>query len=149
MENGRTKGDGDKREERCTGAPTLTLTFSLSFSLSIAHSLHHRRRRVDPKATGDSRISINPNYKSNSLNTKVTRKGNPRDPTRRRLLRPKSFPLYKYCSTQLLQYCPRNIKPDKENALISLFLLKSLYYYYYFHAMNKTLIYGRHVNKIK
>lgn len=28
-------------------------------------------------ATGDSRISINPDYKSNSLNTKVTRKGNP------------------------------------------------------------------------
>jgi len=94
------------------------------------------RRRRRPPATGDSRISINPDYKSNSLNTKVTRKGNPRDPPRAtaagrhpsslRLyprataaVRPLSFPVpYVTISPVTAAAAARNIKPDKENALI-------------------------------
>jgi len=75
-------------------------------------------------ATGDSRISINPDYKSNSLNTKVTRKGNPTHtiPRPSQSLQPppppasKSFPLYTHTHNNIA--AARNIKPDKENALI-------------------------------
>lgn len=47
-----------------------------AYSRSLSLSTPPRLPPSTP-ATGDSRISINPDYKSNSLNTKVTRKGNP------------------------------------------------------------------------